>query len=95
MEFVVVMVYVNIVKQGKVSLFLFVLIINFRLLWFGCLLDRKVYDSLVEENGYFLFGFFEIKVVKEGLIDFDGVFYIYKNFVIKQLLLKRNYEYYY
>lgn len=55
MEFVVVMVYVNIVKQGKVSLFLFVLIINFRLLWFGCLLYRKVYDSLVEENGYFLF----------------------------------------
>ena len=54
-----------------------------------------MYDSSAEENGYLPFGQFETKVVKEGSTDFDGVPYIYKNPVTKQLSLKRNHEYYY
>ena len=71
------------------------LIINPRSPWLGCSPDRKVYDSSAEENGYLPFGLFETKVVKEGSTDFDGVPYIYKNPVTKQLSLKRNHEYYY
>lgn len=95
MEPVAAMAYANIAKQGKVNLFPSGLIINPRSPWLGCSPDRKVYDSSAEENGYLPFGLFETKVVKEGSTDFDGVPYIYKNPVTKQLSLKRNHEYYY
>ena len=85
----------NIAKQGMVNWFPSGLIINPKSPWLGCSPDRKVYDSSAEKDGYLPFGRFETKVVKEGAIDFDGVHYIYKDPVTKQLSLKRNHEYYY
>lgn len=44
--------------------------------WLGCTPDRKVYDIKAEQEGLMPFGLLEVKDVKEGSVDFNGVDYV-------------------
>ena len=86
--------YANIAKKGKVNLFPSGLIINPVCPWLGCTPDRKVYDMEAEEEGLMPFGLLEVKVVKEGSVDFSKVQYLSTN-ADNHLKLKESHKYYY
>ena len=86
--------YANIAKKGKVNLFPSGLIINPVCPWLGCTPDHKVYDMEAEEEGLMPFGLLEVKVVKEGSVDFSKVQYLSTN-ADNQLKLKESHKYYY
>ena len=82
-------IYASIAKQNQVNLFPSGLVINPKCPWLGCTPDRNVFDCNAEKQGLS-----EIKVVKEGVTDFDNVAYLTKDLVSNVFKLKRNHYYY-
>ena len=94
MEATAAIAYARHAKQDKVNLFPAGLIINPKCPWLGSSPDRKVYDIEAETNGMLPFGLLEIKVVKEGSVNFDNVQYLQRDRTTNQLSLKRNHLYF-
>ena len=80
---------------GNLNLYPSGLIINPKCPWLGCTPDRKVFDISAREQGLNPIGLLEIKVPKEGLVDFSNVIYINTDPITNELTLKRNHDYYY
>ena len=91
MEPIAAIAYANIAKKGKVNLFPSGLIINPVWPWLGCTPDRKVYVVGAEEEGLMPLGLLEVKVVKEGSVDFSKVQYLSTN-ADNQLKLKESHK---
>ena len=83
-------IYASIAKQNQVNLFPSGLVINPKCPWLGCTPARKVFDCNAEKQGLSPFGLLEIKVVKEGVTEFDNVAYHTKDMVSNVFKLKRN-----
>jgi len=95
MESAAAMTYANVARSGLVNLYPSGLIINPKCPWLGCSPDRKIYDIEARNQGLDPIGLLEIKVVKEGSLDFSNVSYLTTNPLTNELKLKRNHDYFY